>query len=190
MDIVNILLAQDKLDLYQITYMYLIYEKNYDLADKLLDHGALEKAGIVQLQAEEYLKIINPENTAFIDSSQISLRSAGELLFKGMNSSTTNVAKDIFEYMKTTASTYLKKQSKLRFTPTIAKFLKERVNQGVTLEDAQAIIDYKFKEWWNQPSMRQHLNFRTLLGTTHFTQYLQQVEFADTSEESSLNEMG
>ena len=45
-------------------------------------------------------------------------------------------------------------------------------NDGATIEDAILIIDYKFAEWGNSPSMRRFIRPPTLFSITHFPNYL------------------
>lgn len=94
-------------------------------------------------------------------------------------------AKEIFNHFISTTEKYSRKKSRLKFS-TSSKFLKGRVNQGVDVETAKEIIEMKFDEWWGT-AFQHHLNFQTLLGVTHYNQYVQQLDLKEADPEEDLS---
>ena len=101
------------------------------------------------------------------------------------------VAEAIFKYFIYTLDKHTGKKSRMQYK-TYKKYLIGRVNQGVDLNNAQAIIDMKFEEWYGSEWER-HLNFETLLGSKHYGQYLQQLDMKESRESKNktfdINEM-
>ena len=96
-------------------------------------------------------------------------------------------AEEIFNYFKLVREKYSRKSSNIKFK-TISEYLKKRCRNGLTLEGAKQVIDYKFKEWWGT-DMQRHLNFKTLLGPTHYDNYLINSEMDDSSDNEFLDTM-
>jgi len=74
--------------------------------------------------------------------------------------------KYIVEFLNNTCKTSFKDGSK-----STIRHITARLNEGFTLKDFEAVINYKSEQWLQDPKMRQYLRPETLFGTK-FESYL------------------
>jgi uncharacterized phage protein (TIGR02220 family) len=79
---------------------------------------------------------------------------------------------------------YLNAKLKTAYRPTTkttVRHLHARIEEGYGLAELKAVIDYKVKQWGNDPQMREYLRPATLFGTK-FESYLQAAQQEETPD--------
>lgn len=83
--------------------------------------------------------------------------------------------KEIVECDVTHVIDYLNARAGKRFSTKgegARKMIHARLNDGYTVDDLKAVIDYKCAQWVNDPKMRQYLQPSTLFRRSKFDEYL------------------
>lgn len=68
------------------------------------------------------------------------------------------------------------------------KLITARLNEGFTVDDFKAVIDYKCKEWLNNKEMEQYLQPSTLFALSHFENYLQNAKSSNGKTTTSVSD--
>jgi uncharacterized phage protein (TIGR02220 family) len=168
--------------LHEYFLLYLVYTKSNSL-DNILSSMSEERVEKIALglQFRLYIKAASTH-----PSGWIFLQKSVDML----SSLETNKceAEDIFNYYKATYEKYTGKSSRIKFS-TISKWLKTRCKNDLTLEGAKQVIDYKFKEWWGTDMQKHCKSFATLLGPTHYNNYLVSAQMDDSTNEDFSNDI-
>jgi uncharacterized phage protein (TIGR02220 family) len=153
-----------------ITLLKAIYTKDNTFL-KQLDEVADVFVMAKHLQSKMALKIVGNK----LDCKSFEIRDLAIIkYFDEAKIEVVNDSKKIFQHFKVVLEKYSGKQSRMKYA-TFKKFLEGRVNQGVNVDEANDIVSMKFEEWYGSDYQR-HLNFQTLLGVTHYSQYTQQLD--------------
>ena len=73
--------------------------------------------------------------------------------------------------------------SKFSAVESNAKLIRARIAEGATLENLCAVIDYKVRDWIDNPKMRQFLRPATLFNAEKFNQYAGQLSVKTEADE-------
>jgi len=83
---------------------------------------------------------------------------------------------------------YLNEKAQKDFQATskpTERLVKARYQEGYTLDDFKKVIDWKVKEWLNDPHWQKYLRPSTLFNATHFENYLEETRGGKIEESSS-----
>ncbi|WP_438317154.1 conserved phage C-terminal domain-containing protein [Sporosarcina sp. FA9] len=86
----------------------------------------------------------------------------------------------VIDYLNEKAQKDFKATSK----PT-ERLVKARYQEGYNLDDFKKVIDWKVREWLNNPHWQKYLRPSTLFNATHFENYLEETRGGKTEENSS-----
>jgi uncharacterized phage protein (TIGR02220 family) len=138
------------LALLKIHYYSTNIELNYKISTDLLE----------SLRNKKIISIDNNDN--------ISINSTIKKQFKFYN--LDNEITEILKYFNEITG------SKIVLTsPSNKKFVKDRLEQGYSVEDLKKVIDVKYKEW-KGTNMEEYIRIQTLFNETKFQKYILQID--------------
>ena len=136
---------------------------------------------------QDFLELLENKGYLRIIENDIIISAKARSLFE---TEVDDKGKEILDYFNKLKSDYKLSNRKTSYS-AVGSNIRARLleNPNDSIEDIKNMLDYKFKEWYNNPDMRRYLRIETLFNKTKYQSYMDTSEYSKEETEIRQSKM-